>query len=105
MANRLQVILIDDLDGSEAAETISFGLDGKSYEIDLNAGHAAELRAALAPFISVARGTRARRKTRAGAAGDRDARAIRAWAQSQGLTIAARGRIPTSVLEQYRATG
>ena len=48
MAQKVQVLLVDDLDGSEASSTISFGLDGTDYEIDLNASHAAELRAALA---------------------------------------------------------
>ena len=104
MANRIQVTLVDDLDGSEAAETIAFGLDGKSYEIDLNDRNAASLRDALAPFIRVARPTKARRRGRAESAPDRDAKAIRAWAQAQGLTIAARGRIPSEVIEKYRAS-
>ena len=55
MAQKVQIFLFDDLDGTEAAETVSFGLDGTQYEIDLNSGHAAELRATLAPFAGKAR--------------------------------------------------
>ena len=104
MANRIHVTLVDDLDGSEAKETIAFALDGKSYEIDLNERNAAALRAALEPFITVARSTRARARARGEAGRERDAKAIRLWAQAQGLTIAARGRIPSEVIEKYRAS-
>lgn len=103
MANRLQVTLIDDLDGSEAAETVAFALDGKAYEIDLNDANAAVLRELLAPYIKAGRSTRATARRR-GPQSDRDTKAIRAWAQSQGLMTAARGRIPASVIEQYRAS-
>jgi hypothetical protein len=105
MANRLQVTLIDDLDGSEAAETVAFALDGKSYEIDLNDANAATLRELLAPYIKAGRSTKATARRRSQqSTSDRDTKAIRAWAQSQGLMTAARGRIPASVIEQYRAS-
>ena len=55
MAQRVNVLLVDDIDGSDAAETIPFGLDGTRYEIDLNSGHAHELREALEPFVKAAR--------------------------------------------------
>lgn len=103
MSNRLQVILIDDLDGSEAAETIAFSLDGKRYEIDLSAANAARFREAFAPYMQAARPLKVRKKARSGT--DVDARAVREWARAQGMTIAPRGRIPSSVLEQYRAAG
>jgi Lsr2 len=70
MAQRVQTLLIDDLDGGEAEGTIRFGLDGAEYEIDLSAGHADALRRALAPYVSAARrapGAAARRPGRAGA--------------------------------------
>ena len=55
MAQKVQVLLVDDIDGGEAAETISFSLDGVTYEIDLNPINASELRDVLAPYISVSR--------------------------------------------------
>ena len=69
MAQKVQTLLVDDLDGSEANSTISFGLDGTDYEIDLNAAHAAELRAALAEYVGAGRkvGSAQRRSTRSGA--------------------------------------
>lgn len=103
MANRLQVILIDDLDGSEAAETVAFGLDGKHYEIDLNPANAARFRELLGPYLQAARPMKTRKKARGGA--DVDAKAVREWARAQGMDIAPRGRIPSSVLQQYRAAG
>jgi hypothetical protein len=59
MAQKVQTLLIDDLDGGQAEDTIRFGLDGAGYEIDLSAGHANALRRALAPYVSAARGRRA----------------------------------------------
>lgn len=70
MAQRTVVQLLDDLDGSDitdGGETVSFALDGSSYEIDLGSVHAAELRAALQPFAAAARtraGTGRRRGNR-----------------------------------------
>ena len=105
MANRLQITLIDDLDGSTASETVAFALDGKSYEIDLNEANATAFRQSLAPYVKAARSTKPSTRRRGQqAANDHDTKAIRAWAQSQGLMTAARGRIPTSVIEQYRAS-
>jgi len=54
MAQKVQVLLVDDLDGGEAEETVSFGIDGATYEIDLSGENAAKLRAALEPFIKAA---------------------------------------------------
>ena len=112
MAQKVQVLLVDDLDGGEAAETVSFGLDGTSYEIDLSKRNADGLRDALAKYVGSARKT-GRTSTRSGggrsrsagsAAIDRDqAAAIRAWAKKQGLKVSDRGRIPASIIEQYNA--
>ncbi len=70
MAQKIQTLFIDDLDGSAAEGTVRFGLDGTEYEIDLNAGHAQELRDALARYVGAARGPAAlpggRRAARAG---------------------------------------
>ena len=115
MAQKVQVLLVDDLDGGEASETVSFALDGSSYEIDLSQKNADELRDALAKYVGAARkagrssGGSAPRsssgsRSRGGgsAAMDRDqAAAIRSWAKKQGLKVSDRGRIPASIIEQY----
>jgi len=109
MAQRTVVQLEDDIDGGEASETISFGVDGALYEIDLNEDNAAALRDALAEFIDAARrtssGTRRRspRKSAPIPVVAPDSRAVRAWATAHGIAVSARGRIPATVLEQYAA--
>lgn len=106
VAKQTTVTLVDDLDGSEAAEQVEFAVDGRSYEIDLSAANSSRLREALAPFISAARRTGGRR----GSAGttavrpstDREQnQAIREWAVAKGMKISERGRIPSNVLEAY----
>jgi hypothetical protein len=109
VAKQTTVILVDDLDGSEATEQVEFGVDGRSYEIDLSAANSAKLREALAPFISAARRPGARRSGSPSApsrpAADRvQNQAIREWAVAQGMKISERGRIPTNVLEAYRTS-
>ncbi|MEU6643254.1 Lsr2 family protein [Saccharomonospora sp. NPDC046836] len=112
MAQKVLVSLVDDLDGSEAEETIEFGLDGVSYEIDLSAENAEELRDALAQYVEHARraGGRKRAAGRAviakapgrSAAVDREQnQAIRAWARKNGFEVSDRGRIPSEVVEAY----
>lgn len=111
MAQKTVVTLTDDIDGSEATETVSFGLDGSSYEIDLNDGHAEDLREVLAPFISVARragsgsrSTSARTSPpKPRPAGDVDPKTVRAWAEANGVAVSARGRLASQVVEQYKA--
>ncbi len=110
MAKRVQVIHTDDIDGSEAAETITFSLDGIAYSIDLSADNAKKLRDAIAPYIAAGerdrnvsgrRGGSSRRKTTGTAATD-----IRAWAAAQGMQVSARGRVSAEVREAYeRAHG
>jgi len=111
MAQKIQTLLIDDLDGSEAEGTVRFGLDGTQYEIDLSAGHAKELRTALARYIEAARRTPgpARRPSQNGrkqppaGVSNTDART---WAKSRGLDVKDRGRVPADILAQWReATG
>jgi hypothetical protein len=110
VAQKVQVLLIDDLDGGEAEGTVRFGLDGVEYEIDLSAEHAEALRAALAPFIGAARrspaaGRSARGGRRAGAGG-LDTTEVREWARAQGIEVKDRGRIPAEVVVRFKeATG
>lgn len=106
MAKRVITTLDDDLDGSEANQTIRFSLDGLEYEIDLNDVHATVLREALTKYTSVARKTAGRvtQARRAGAgAGSNDTKADRAWAIENGIPISARGRIQSDVMERYAA--
>jgi hypothetical protein len=111
MAQITEVKLLDDLDGGEAAESVSFSLDGKSYEIDLSEKHAAALRDAFAPFVSSARraggsvaASRPRMSARAGRPRE-ETTAIREWATANGLEVSARGRISSTVLEAYENRG
>ena len=107
MAQKIQVILIDDTDGSSADETIRFGLDGVNYEIDLTAENAAKLRESLAHWVGHARRSSGRRTTqrRGGVVrtGAGDAALVREWARANGYTVSDRGRIPAEVREAYDA--
>ncbi|CAL9467370.1 Nucleoid-associated protein Lsr2 [Streptomyces sp. enrichment culture] len=103
MAQRVVVTLFDDIDGSEAAETIAFGLDGRTYEIDLNEANARKLRETLEPYVAAGRkrsaSGRAYRQTEVAP----DPAAVRAWAQSNRMDVPARGRIPKKVYEAFAA--
>src|SRR4051794_21926128 len=104
MAQKVQVVLVDDVDGGSADETVTFALDGVSYEIDLTKKNAARLRDELAPWVGSARkvtGPRGRRSgvRRSGRGGD--SAAIRAWAKEQGIAVSERGRISAELLAQY----
>jgi Lsr2 len=105
MAQKVQVLLVDDLDGSEATETVTFGLDGASYEIDLSAGNASKLRKELASYVEHARkasGQPRRRRTRTGPNRERSAE-IRQWAKSRGYKVSERGRIPANIVAEFEA--
>ena len=104
MAQKVQIILEDDLDGSEATETVSFALDGTSYEIDLNQGNAAQLRDALSVYIGHGRKVSSgRRAARRSSADGHSAKEIRDWARSNGYTVPDRGRIPADVRTAFDA--
>ena len=108
MAQKVNIILVDDIDGSEAEETVTFGLDGTTYEIDLNADHAQELRDALAGYVGNARkvtGPRRNgaRKSAAASNGGTSAAEIREWARSNGFDVPERGRIPGEVRDAFEA--
>ncbi|WP_427117030.1 histone-like nucleoid-structuring protein Lsr2 [Pseudarthrobacter scleromae] len=103
---RTVTILEDDLDGSEASETVSFALDGTEYEIDLNNDHANELREALARFTNAGRKVSGRGRPtgrKSASHGGPDAKAVRLWAVEQGLQVNTRGRIQADIVEKYEA--
>ncbi|MFJ3882028.1 Lsr2 family protein [Streptomyces sp. NPDC090077] len=107
MAQKVQVLLVDDLDGGTADETVTFALDGKTYEIDLTTANAEKLRGALEDFVKAGRRTGGRASTgrakgrAAVAAGSPDTAEIRAWAKAQGLSVNDRGRVPAEIREAY----
>ncbi|WP_426594276.1 histone-like nucleoid-structuring protein Lsr2 [Cellulomonas sp. McL0617] len=109
MAQKVQVLLVDDIDGGTADETVTFGLDGVTYEIDLTGAHATELRDALAQWVGHARkvGGRAAAGKSAAPRGRRsssgDAQAIREWAKVHGHQVSERGRISAEVKAAYDA--
>jgi hypothetical protein len=112
MAQKVSITLVDDIDESEASETVSFGLDGTSYEIDLNDTHAAELRDALAPYVGHARKSGTSRGARKSSSNGRrasssddgpSAKDVREWARANGWDVPDRGRVSSDVREAYDA--
>ena len=110
MAQKVTIVLVDDIDGGEASQTVTFGLDGTTYEIDLNDDNAAKLRDAVAPYVGHARkvtsggGRRGGARRSAGAKGDGpSAREIREWASENGYSLSERGRVPEEIRQAYEA--
>ena len=105
MAQKITVVLKDDLGGGPADEMLRFALDGSAYEIDLGMKHAKALHRKLEPFISHARkaGQGPRRRSGRSAASREHSDGIRAWAKAHGIAVSDRGHIPASVAEQYEA--
>lgn len=110
MAKQTVVTLIDDIDGSAATETISFGIDGASYVIDLGDRNAKKLRDAVASYVAHARRESSARSTRPAAGGRSSARgdrehlqAVRAWARDSGKPVSDRGRVSRVLLDEYAA--
>ncbi len=106
MAQKVQVLLVDDLDGGEATETVSFSLDGTAYEIDLSSDNASKLRKDFQAYIDHARkggGGGRRRRARTGPGRERSAE-IRAWARQRGHKVSERGRIPATIISEYEAS-
>lgn len=97
MARRTEIVNTCDLTGQPADETVTFGIDGRTWTIDLSAEAAAELRDLLAPYQAVARraGKPAKRTT------STDPQRIREWARAQGLEVGDRGRIRAEIVEAY----
>lgn len=102
MAQKVNIVLVDDIDGTPAEETVSFALDGKEYEIDLSAKNAGKLRDAIAPYVGHARKASSRRRG-ARAAGGPSPADIRAWARDNGFNVPDRGRVSSEVREAYVA--
>lgn len=113
MAQKVQVLLIDDIDGGEAHESITFGLDGVSYEIDLSEVNADELRKILEPYVKAGRkigtnrggsaGSRRRVPTQKRTEAEPSSDVYRAWAKSNGYEVSSRGRVPQSIKDAYAA--
>jgi len=103
MARQIQVKLIDDIDGSEATESVSFGLDGATYEIDLTKKNATALRNALSKYVDAARKVTGSRKSSAksSAAGREKNNAVREWARKNGHQVSDRGRISAEIMTAY----
>jgi hypothetical protein len=113
MAQKVQVILVDDVDGGEADETVTFSLDGVNYEIDLSEANAESLRDSLGEWLGHARrvGGRAsgrarsggRAKAAAASAVKADLSAVRSWARDNGYQVSDRGRVSSEVLAAYES--
>jgi hypothetical protein len=111
MAQQQTITYVDDIDGKEVTDndspTVTFGLDGTTYEIDLGDKNQEKLRKALEPYINAGRKvsgqrTNGRKATKATQSGP-SAADIRGWAQEQGLDVPSRGRIPQEVRDAYEA--
>ncbi|MHA7179492.1 histone-like nucleoid-structuring protein Lsr2 [Arthrobacter sp. MDB2-24] len=112
MAQRVQVQLVDDLNGEEAQETVRFGIDGTDYEIDLTTDNAQALRTALAEYVGRARKAKTDRRNQGGQQASSNSTSssrvkrentqqIRQWAQDNGHNPSARGRITQSIIDAY----
>jgi hypothetical protein len=115
VAQRVNIVLVDDIDGKDADETVTFALDGVSYEIDLSAANASKLRDTFAPYVGHARragsssgrrssGRRSSsRRANGSASGGPSAREVREWARSNGYNLSDRGRVSSEIRAAYDA--
>lgn len=105
MAQRMHIVLEDDLDGSEADETVMFGLDGTSYEIDLSEKNAAKLRDVLSRYVAHGRRVTQQRGRRGASrrSGGPTPASIREWARANGYEVSDRGRVSADVRSAYDA--
>jgi hypothetical protein len=101
MAKRTHTVLVDDIDGSDADETVYFGIDGVNYEIELSAKHAGQLRDALATYTANGRKVAGRRRRGTGSGGAASAADVRAWARENGRDVPDRGRVSAEVRQAY----
>lgn len=107
MAQKVLVEMVDDLDGSVAEQSIQFGLDGVTYEIDLSSKNAKKFRKSIENYVEHARrvGGRKRSSSARTTTADREQnQAIRAWARKQGFEVSDRGRIPSEVIDKYQTS-
>ena len=105
MATKFLTTLQDDIDGSNATQTIRFALDGIEYEIDVSDRNANRLRNSLGDFIAHGRKVGGRRAPKTASSSQVDTRAVRKWAKANGIEVSSRGRIPAEVVERYKAAG
>ncbi len=112
MAQRTQIVLIDDLDGTEIkdgeAQSITFSWSGVDYSIDLSKANADKFEKAIGPYLEKAQrvgGRRSRSSASSSSSDQVDTKAVRAWAASNGIELSSRGRVPADVVEKYRAAG
>ena len=113
MAQRVQTILVDDLDGTELgddAQTIRFGWLGAEYTIDLSQANVDKFAAAITPYVDAGQRVGGRKTSNApkgssGGARQIDTKAVRKWASSNGIELSSRGRVPAEVIEKYKASG
>ncbi len=105
MAQTVIVQLTDDLDGSEADETVRFGFRNVAYEVDLNAKHASDLEKAISKYLDAARkiGRTPRATTKRSSSAKSDAGSIREWAKANGFVVSDRGRVSAEIREAYEA--
>jgi len=105
VATKVVTTLQDDLDGSAATETVSFALDGVEWEIDLSERNANRLRNSLSVFIEHGRKVGATRARKPVSSNHVDTKAVRKWAEANGIQVSTRGRVPAVILQRYKAAG
>jgi Lsr2 len=109
MAQKVQTLFIDDIDGGEAEGTVRFGLDGADYEIDLSAAHSKALRKAAAKYIAAGRKVSGPARRRGQGSGRKNSGSgpspseVREWAKAQGIEVRDRGRVPSELVVKFRA--
>ena len=107
MAQKIQTLFIDDIDGGAAEGTVRFALDGTDYEIDLSGKHSDELHTTLRKYVDHARKVGGMARRPGGRGGRRpstvDTVAVRAWARENGYDIKDRGRVPADLVAKYQA--
>jgi hypothetical protein len=108
MAQKVQVLITDDIDGSDGAGSVTFGLDGVTYEIDLSEANASKLRKSLATYVEHGRKVTAAKRTAARASGKAKSdgvnpQEVRAWAKQQGIEVSDRGRVPNDLVARFQA--
>jgi Lsr2 len=103
VAQRMQTLFIDDIDGSEAESTVRFGVDGTDYEIDLSAAHAEEFQKAVQKYVAAGRKVGgARRGAKAAPARGPSQASVREWAKSEGIAVKDRGRVPAELVVRFQ---
>ncbi len=109
MAQKVQTLFIDDIDGGEAEGTVRFGLDGADYEIDLSAAHSKALRKAAAKYIAAGRKVSGPARRRGQGSGRKNSGGgpspseVREWAKAQGIEVRDRGRVPSELVVRFQA--